>query len=169
MKRQYPLWWPALSAMLLVTAASPALAQTKLILAHNAGGRDASAPLPRSSSPNKSRRGKWRTTYRGCQSRRRTRGNLEMLTSLRAGKLDMSINFHGTLATVVPEVAAFGLPLRLLIAKEDVGNSGRQRRKGTRRQGREGGYGRSGVDGWWKLSHQQQQAADCQAGRPCAA
>ena len=36
--------------------------------------------------------------------------NLEMLTSLRAGKHDMSINFHGTLATVVPEVAAFSLP-----------------------------------------------------------
>ena len=36
--------------------------------------------------------------------------NLEMLTSLRADKLDMSINFHGTLATVVPEVAAFSLP-----------------------------------------------------------
>lgn len=36
--------------------------------------------------------------------------NLEMLSSLRTGALDMSINTHGTLASVVPEVAAFGLP-----------------------------------------------------------
>lgn len=36
--------------------------------------------------------------------------NLEMLSSLRTGTLDMSINTHGTLASVVPEVAAFGLP-----------------------------------------------------------
>lgn len=36
--------------------------------------------------------------------------NQEMLTDLRSGTLDMSINTHGTLASVVPEVAAFGLP-----------------------------------------------------------
>lgn len=36
--------------------------------------------------------------------------NMEMLSELRAGTLDMSINTHGTLASVVPEVAAFGLP-----------------------------------------------------------
>lgn len=36
--------------------------------------------------------------------------NMAMLSELRAGKLDMSINTHGTLASVVPEVAAFGLP-----------------------------------------------------------
>lgn len=36
--------------------------------------------------------------------------NMEMLSSLRTGALDVSINTHGTLASVVPDVAAFGLP-----------------------------------------------------------
>ena len=109
MKRQYPRWWPALSAMLLATAASPALSQTKLILAHNA-----EAGTPRAVAALK-----FAEQVKAGSSGRLTVDvnpggelgeNLEMLTSLRAGKLDMSINFHGTLATVVPEVAAFGLP-----------------------------------------------------------
>ena len=108
MKQQRPLWWPALPAMLLVTAA-PVFAQTKLILAHNAeaGTPRAVAALKFAEQVKAGSGGKLTVDVNpGGELGEK----LEMLTSLRAGKLDMSINFHGTLATVVPEVAAFGLP-----------------------------------------------------------
>ncbi len=109
MKRSHTPSWLALSAVLL-TISNPLLAQaTKLTLSHNA-----EAGTPRAVAALKF------AELAGAKSGGRLAidvnpggkvgENLEMLTSLRAGKLDMSINFHGTLATVVPEVAAFSLP-----------------------------------------------------------
>ena len=106
--RQNPFLYPALAAT-LVLAASSALAQTKLVLAHNA-----EAGTPRAEAAVK-----FAELVKANSSNRlvveinpggKPGDNMEMLSSLRAGSLDVSINTHGTLASVVPDVAAFGLP-----------------------------------------------------------
>jgi tripartite ATP-independent transporter DctP family solute receptor len=108
LKRQYQLWWPAFSLMLLATA-SPVLAQTKLVLSHNAeaGTPRAVAALKFSELVKAGSHGRLSVEVNPGG---KVGENLEMLTHLRDGTLDISINFHGTLSTVVPEVAAFGLP-----------------------------------------------------------
>ena len=109
MKQPYNPCWLALSAMLL-TVSAPLVAQTTtLTLSHNAeAGTPRAVAALKFAELVKSKTGGRLAV--DINPGGKVGENLEMLTSLRAGKLDMSINFHGTLATVVPEVAAFSLP-----------------------------------------------------------
>lgn len=104
-------WSSMTLPILFVLGAFPAfaLAQAKLTLSHNAeaGTPRAVAALKFAELVSAKSGGKITVDVNPGG---KLGENLEMLTSLRAGKLDMSINFHGTLATVVPEVAAFSLP-----------------------------------------------------------
>lgn len=109
MKRSNTPCWLALSAVLL-TVSGPSLAQTaKLALSHNAEAGTPRAVAALKFAELVSAKSGGRLAI-DVNPGGKVGENLEMLTSLRAGTLDMSINFHGTLATVVPEVAAFSLP-----------------------------------------------------------
>lgn len=109
MKRPNTPFWLALSAILL-TVSDPLLAQAaKLTLSHNAEAGTPRAVAALKFAELVSAKSGGRLAI-DVNPGGKVGENLEMLTSLRAGTLDMSINFHGTLATVVPEVAAFSLP-----------------------------------------------------------
>lgn len=98
----------ALSAVMLFLAL-PVHAQTKLTLSHNA-----EAGTPRAVAALK-----FAELVKAKSNNRLTVDvnpggklgeNQEMLTNVRTGALDLCINTHGTLASLVPEAGVFGLP-----------------------------------------------------------
>lgn len=102
---------PILLSQILLLGAFPASAQSpvKLTLSHNAAANTPRADAALKFAELVKAKSNGRIVV-DINPGGKLGENLEMLTDLRTGSLDMSINTHGTLATVVPEVGAFGLP-----------------------------------------------------------
>jgi hypothetical protein len=97
------------SGMIAAPAVVRAQAKVRLTLGH--GRRPATrAPSP----PTAWRRGcasaATAASRCGSRARRSSATTLSMLTGMRTGTLDMSVNSQGPISSVVPELAAFGLP-----------------------------------------------------------